>query len=96
MVGGKMHKRSKEMIELGRVATDKITGFSGVVTGHAIYITGCNQCLVTPRKDGDKDATDGRWIDEGRLEPGEMVFDPASMRASNPGGPRHCDSPGVR
>lgn len=49
------------------VAKDKITGFRGVVTGHADYITGCDQYLIQPGvKDGEwKEA---RWLDEGRLE----------------------------
>ncbi len=28
------------------IVKDKITGFSGKVTGHADYITGCDQFLV--------------------------------------------------
>lgn len=48
------------------IAQDKITGFKGVVTGHADYITGCDQYLIQPGvKDGEwKEA---RWFDEGRL-----------------------------
>lgn len=46
---------------------DKITGFQGIVTGHADYITGCDQYLVQPAsKDGEW--KEGRWFDESRLE----------------------------
>jgi hypothetical protein len=46
---------------------DKISGFEGQVTGHADYITGCDQYLVQPpSKDGEW--KDPRWFDESRLE----------------------------
>lgn len=52
------------MIKLGATAKEIITGFEGVVTGRASYITGCDQYLVSPRG-GDKDP---KWFDEQRLE----------------------------
>lgn len=52
------------MIKLGATAKEIITGFEGVVTGRASYITGCDQYLVSPR-DGGKDP---KWFDEQRLE----------------------------
>jgi hypothetical protein len=56
-----------ERIKVGQLARDKVTGFEGRVTGHADYITGCDQFLLTPQaKDGD--LKDGRWFDEHRLE----------------------------
>ena len=57
------------MIELGKTYKDKITGFKGVATGYVVYISGCNQTLITPRvlKDGAK--TDSCWFDEQRLTP---------------------------
>lgn len=46
---------------------DKLSGFKGVVTGHADYITGCDQYLVQPFcKDGE--FKEPRWFDESRLE----------------------------
>jgi hypothetical protein len=46
---------------------DKVTGFIGVVTGHADYLTGCDQYLVQPAsKDGEW--KEGRWFDQNRLE----------------------------
>jgi len=53
-------------MKFGQTATDTITGFTGVVTGHASYITGCDQYLLQPPcKDGAW--VEGRWFDEGRL-----------------------------
>lgn len=47
-------------------ASDKITRLKGIITGHADYITGCDQYLLQPPcKDGE--FRDARWIDEGRL-----------------------------
>lgn len=31
------------MIILGRKVRDKVTGFEGIVTGRATYLTGCDQ-----------------------------------------------------
>lgn len=55
-------------IWLGSKVRDKITGFSGIVTGFATYITGCNQLLVQPSIDKDGKWVDSLWMDEDRLE----------------------------
>lgn len=52
------------MIKLGSYAKDRITNFSGVVTGHAEYITGCDQYLLSPQNP-DKEP---KWFDEQRLD----------------------------
>lgn len=52
---------------LGRVVTDRITGFSGTVTGVAIYLTGCNQVLVVPKTAEDGALRDSQWFDQQRL-----------------------------
>jgi hypothetical protein len=60
-------RKGKHMIELGRRAKDKITGFAGTVTGYVVYITGCNQALiVADAKDGK--AGEASWYDEQRVE----------------------------
>lgn len=54
-------------MKLGDKVRDRITGYEGVVTGKAEYITGCKQLLVTSQQlktDGDSTA---QWIDEVRL-----------------------------
>lgn len=55
------------MIELGVKVKDKITGFSGRVTGFVVYISGCNQALVVPESRDNKPA-ESAWFDEQRLE----------------------------
>lgn len=54
------------MIELGAKAKDRITGFVGIVTGRASYLTGCDQYLINPpAKDGA--LVESQWFDEQRL-----------------------------
>ncbi len=53
---------------LGARVRDKITGLTGVVTGHVRYITGCNQALVQPPVGEDGVMRESHWIDEQRLE----------------------------
>lgn len=55
------------MINLGSKVKDKITGFSGVVTGFVTYLSGFNQALVVPRVGKDGAFKDGQWFDEQRL-----------------------------
>ena len=58
-----------EKIELGCTAKDRISGFTGVVTGTAYYLTGCNQALVAPTKLKEDGSTlDSHWYDFQRLE----------------------------
>lgn len=74
-------------MKLGDFVRDRITGFEGVATGVANYITGCTQWLVTSKKlkpDGD---TVANWLDEVRLEPGEGESLRLSPASGQPGGP---------
>lgn len=61
------------MIKLGSKVTDRITGFTGTVTGYVEYISGCNQCLVVPRVKDDGSQIDSCWYDEQRLVVDESV-----------------------
>ena len=54
------------MIELGAHAKDIVTGFEGVVTGRAQYLTGCDQYILSPKASG-ADFKSGHWFDENRL-----------------------------
>lgn len=65
-------------IKLGVKAKDKITGFEGVVTGHADYLTGCDQYLLSPTVDDKGGKREGAWFDDQRLEvsdPNAIVLD---------------------
>lgn len=52
----------------GCVARDSISGFSGRITGHARYISGCSQVLLIPPVDKDGKVVEGAWYDEQRVE----------------------------
>lgn len=53
---------------LGSRMRDMITGFTGVVTGRAEYISGCAQALVAPAMKPDGSVPASEWFDEQRLE----------------------------
>tara|TARA_R110002049_G_scaffold199037_2_gene369118 strand:+ start:113 stop:364 length:252 start_codon:yes stop_codon:yes gene_type:complete len=53
---------------LGNEVKDKITGFQGIATGHAEYLTGCDQYVVQPKCEKNGTYPDANWFDEGRLE----------------------------
>ena len=55
-------------ISLGKEAKDKVTGFQGIVTGKAEYLTGCHQFLVQPKCENNGAYPDAQWLDEGRLD----------------------------
>lgn len=75
-------------MQLGKEVQEKITGFRGILTGVASYITGCDQYYVQPPlKDGS--FVEGRWFDEGRLEViGEGIAAESVQAAEN-----GCDTP---
>jgi hypothetical protein len=54
-------------LEMGCEVEDLISGFKGIVTGTAKYITGCTQALVQPKMKAGS-FVEGRWIDVDRLK----------------------------
>lgn len=52
----------------GDQVKEKITGFTGTITGTCFYLTGCSQYLVTARPKDEFSEPIGLWYDEGRLE----------------------------
>jgi len=52
-------------VYLGDEVMDSISGFKGIVTGRAEYMTGCVQIQITAKGAGGKPAEE--WIDEQRL-----------------------------
>jgi len=81
------------MIKLGLKAKDKITGFEGIITGRAQYLTGCNQAVLVPTVDDKGLVRGGEWFDEARLEIIGEGFTPAEVSSTaNPGGPQR-DAP---
>ena len=80
------------MIELGREAKDKITGFKGILIGKAEYLFGCTQYCIVPKVSKDNTKNGGLWFDEGRLEIIGNGILPKEVRVKKNGGP-NMDSP---
>lgn len=53
---------------LGLTARDRITGFTGIITGVVDYVSGCRQGLVTPPVHADGKMPDSQWLDVQRLK----------------------------
>lgn len=77
-------------IAMGQRVKDAITGFSGVVTGRAEYLTGCTQYLLTPSVNERGEYVENRWFDEDRLEPmsASIVKLPLTMAGPDKPAPR--------
>lgn len=74
---------------LGKTATDRITGFKGVVTGYCEYISGCNQALVVPPVKADGTSVYPGWFDVQRLAIDESIPRVVLDNGDTPG----CDMP---
>lgn len=56
-------------VKLGSVAKDRLSGFTGVVTGRHEYLTGCNKIDLTPTGvDKDGQPHKSQWFDEQSCE----------------------------
>jgi len=75
--------RREEPIKLGSKARDKITGFVGIVTGRASFLTGCDRYDVQPMIDDKGDYKESRWFDANRLE----VLEAAAVKVETVSGP---------
>lgn len=60
---------------LGKLGKDKVTGFVGVITGYAQYLTGCDGYCLSPKAKEDGTVADSRWVDTGRVEKNESADD---------------------
>jgi hypothetical protein len=54
--------------KLGDNVKDLITGFTGIITGRAEHVTGCNTYGVTSKVDKDNKGGEIGWYDENRIE----------------------------
>lgn len=56
-------------LKFGQKARDVISGFEGIVTGHASYITGCDRWGLTPLGvNAEGHTLETEWFDERRIE----------------------------
>lgn len=75
------------MLQLGKKGKDKITGFTGVITGRSTWLFGCDQYCLTPVVDEKGDLKEGKWFDEGRIEITGDGFKESEVQVKEPGGP---------
>jgi hypothetical protein len=78
-------------IQMGQKVKCCITGFEGIVTGRADYISGCRQYLVQP-KGKKNEIANSLWLDEDRLIVNK-VEDLKSLKERNDGGPQINPAP---
>lgn len=93
-------RESMSEITLGQKARDVVTGFEGIVTGRADYLTGCSQFVLAPRVAKDGTFKEGHWFDESRLEVTDRMvitlrFDEDTPAPVDTGGPQP-DAPPAR
>jgi hypothetical protein len=100
-----MGKKDKPTVTvLGNTYVDIISGFEGICTAKATYLTGCDQSCIRPKGlNKDKDgAAKGEWFDDTLLVQKESVkvevdttAPRGARRHSRSGGP-NPDTPSVR
>jgi len=78
-------------INLGSKVRDSITGFEGIVTGRAEYLSGCVRILIQPQGlNNDGEMIESQWIDEGQLE---IIKAEKESKKVVTGGPRSNEAP---
>jgi hypothetical protein len=98
-------------VKLGDKARDRITGFTGIVTGYAKHLTGCDTVGLKPQELKDGKTIDSNWFDISQIEVLErsviklnqdIEFEdeqveppPAKKRVRDTGGPT-SETPGKR
>lgn len=56
------------IIEIGDIARDKVTGYSGVVIGHTKWLNGCDRIGIRSKKLKDGKPQGAEWFDEMEIE----------------------------
>lgn len=66
----------EQIIEMGQLVEDPITGVSGTATGRAVYLNGCSRIYVTPPRvsGADEKSAAAFWVDERQLTGHETFF----------------------
>jgi hypothetical protein len=75
------------MVKLGDRAKDVISGFSGIVTGRAVYLNGCVHILINSQSLGDKGEPKSEWFDEPRVKLIRAGAFQAQQSTATAGGP---------
>ncbi len=83
-----------QLFQFGDKVKCKFTGYSGTVTGRAVYINGCSRVYVQPQYNSTSQAknAEGKFIAEGSLEATERVKKEDVPAPTKRGGPELADS----
>ena len=84
------------MIRLGDTVKDKISGFTGVVTGKHYYLWGCIRCSVLSKELQDGKPIEEMLFDEAQLEyvsSSNLGFREIPEAEAAPAGPRPAPKP---
>jgi hypothetical protein len=76
------------MENLGKLAKDKVTLFTGIIIGKCEYVYGCAQYGIAPRIDKDGKRMDVEWFDIGRIEIINNGINPEDIKSEKDG----CES----
>lgn len=79
-----------QVIGLGDLVRDRVTGFEGVVTGMTNFLHGCTRVGVQGRALHEGKVQDAQWFDLPQLEmvtPKVVPSGPLAARETAPGGP---------
>lgn len=69
---------------LGKKVKDKVTGLLGIATQKIIYMNGCIQYSIQPKKIVDGVPVDAKWYDEEQVE---LVNKKKTVKVRPGGGP---------
>lgn len=72
--------------ELGIRVKDIVTGFTGIITGRAEHLTGCNSYWVNPQLIVKGKVVAAGYFDEDRLEKIDEGIKPEAVQGKKPGG----------
>lgn len=54
----------KHLDNLGRTATDKVSGFKGIITAVVYYLNGCTQYGIVPKVGADGKSREAEYFDD--------------------------------
>ncbi len=78
------------MTNLGDKAEHQITGFQGIVTGRAEYLSGCEKILIQPQGLQEKgNPIEAQWFDVPECKTLEAGAFTPERYIDAPGGPQH-------
>ncbi len=58
--------KEAKQLKLGDKAKDRVSGFSGIITGESKYLYGCEYFEITSPKRHDEKPIEGQWFDTQR------------------------------